>query len=370
MPMKSMDKHEAMFREELAVRPPPNESLEQRPEIAPITGPTPLPEPAIKFDNINDEDYGENEAENKTRRCGQDVIEQLVNKFLNTGSTTDQKGSAPKFVNKEAQKLLGSSPYWSDKGVKEIGSIKDSDEAERNGWMDIIKRHKKSCHQLDGDISRRSRQNSRKSLTEAQDVMSRFVHSTSMQAKQFDAAAMPEELKKQLHYVSFEGMSALKEKDHQAFTSAQDHINQQISETLTCEKGMKAPCTLKKIDISAIFNSENDADHLKYLWGAFVRNVARLKPHYKKILDLSNTAAQLNGFSDGGAMWRSAFDLSTKNSPPKFDLKQQMQQIYEKILPLYKQLHAYIRRQISESTRIRSYRRRRLVFPLRINETE
>ncbi|KAK6034668.1 hypothetical protein COOONC_27822, partial [Cooperia oncophora] len=51
--------------------------------------------------------------------------------------------------------------------------------------------------------------------------------------------------------------------------------------------------------------------------------------------------------SDGGAMWRSAFDLSGKNTPQAFDLKDQIEKIYQKIEPLYKQLHSYVRRQIA-----------------------
>ena len=55
----------------------------------------------------------------------------------------------------------------------------------------------------------------------------------------------------------------------------------------------------------------------------------------------------MNGFSDAGAMWRSAFDLSNKNRAPAFDLNKQMEDVYKKIEPLYKHLHAYMRRQIS-----------------------
>ncbi|CAJ0563408.1 unnamed protein product, partial [Mesorhabditis spiculigera] len=331
--------------------PPPPPPPQPEPEPAPThthltKEPVPLPEPAIKFDNIKDEDYGDNVLDNtKPADIDNEAIAQLVTQFL---EGPDKNKPGPKFANEAAQKLVNSSPYWLDKGIKPAGSVKDPEEAKM--WLDgYYLEAQKVLYQvttagwhyftsISGD--------SRKALAEAQDVMSRFVRSTSMQAKQFDSSVMPEEMQRQLNYVSFEGMSALSEKDHQAYTSAQDHVNQQVSETVTCEKDIK-PCGLKKSDISSMFTADKDAEHLKYLWTAWIKNVARLRPQYKKLLDLSNTAAKLNGFADGGAMWRSAFDLSNKNTPPKFDLKVKAQEIYDKVKPFYQQLHAYMRRQIA-----------------------
>ncbi|VDK71476.1 unnamed protein product [Cylicostephanus goldi] len=46
-------------------------------------------------------------------------------------------------------------------------------------------------------------------------------------------------------------------------------------------------------------------------------------------------------------MWRSAFDLSGKNTPKVLDFNEQIEKIYQMIEPLYKNLHAYMRRQIA-----------------------
>lgn len=50
--------------------------------------------------------------------------------------------------------------------------------------------------------------------------------------------------------------------------------------------------------------------------------------------------AKLNGFDDGGAMWRSPYDLSTPYHKPreKNDIVGILQQLYQKIHPFYKQV--------------------------------
>ncbi|ETN83508.1 dipeptidyl carboxydipeptidase family protein [Necator americanus] len=180
-----------------------------------------------------------------------------------------------------------------------------------------------------------------------------------MQAKQFDMESIKDPaLKRQLAYVSFEGMSALSPADYAAFNQAQnsvcemcsinrDKLNRVASDVTICDKDLPPPCALKKIDLESIFRNEKDAARLSHLWISYLTELAREKPTYQKLIELSNKGAKANGFSDGGAMWRSAFDLSGKNTPKVIDLNAQIENIYTKIEPLYKQLHAYMRRQIA-----------------------
>ncbi|VDM82210.1 unnamed protein product, partial [Strongylus vulgaris] len=169
-----------------------------------------------------------------------------------------------------------------------------------------------------------------------------------MQAKQFDMESIKDAaLKRQLAYVSFEGMSALSPADYAAFNQAQNSLNRVAADVTICDKDLPPPCALKKIDMESIFRNEKDAARLSHLWIAYLTDLAREKPTYQKLIQLSNKGAQANGFSDAGAMWRSAFDLSGKNTPKVMDLNAQIENIYTKIAPLYKHLHAYMRRQIA-----------------------
>lgn len=307
------------------------------------------PEPAMKFDNIKTEDYGDVvELKNQPDDLDTDVIEQLVDRFLNTGSL--ENNNAPKFANPVAQALVGSSGYWNTDGLKTPGSIKD--EAAIREWIQgyqteaqkVLKEVAAASWKYFSHASTVAKQ----SLNEAEQVLSEFVRSTSMQAKQFSADSIQDaDLKRQLAYVSFEGMSALSSSDYADFIQAQNSLNRVASDITICDKDLPPPCTLKKIDLESIFRNEKDASRLSHLWVSYLTELSREKPTYKKLIELTNKGAKLNGFLDGGSMWRSAFDLSGRNAPPVFDFKAQVEEIYIKIEPLYKHLHAYIRRQFA-----------------------
>ncbi|KAH7660545.1 CBN-ACN-1 protein, partial [Aphelenchoides avenae] len=46
-------------------------------------------------------------------------------------------------------------------------------------------------------------------------------------------------------------------------------------------------------------------------------------------------------------MWRSAFEPFADGKDAHFDVMMELESIYEQIIPFYKQLHAYFRRQLS-----------------------
>ncbi|KAJ1346707.1 hypothetical protein KIN20_001596 [Parelaphostrongylus tenuis] len=228
------------------------------------------PEPAIKFDNIKTEDYGDVvELKNQPDDLDTEVIEQLVDRFLNTGSLANK--NAPKSANPVAQALVGSSSYWNTDGLEAPGSIKD--EATVRKWIQGYQ-------------------------TEAQKVLSRFVRSTSMQAKQFDANSIQDaDLKRQLAYVSFEGMSALSSSDYADFSQAQNSLNRVASDVTICDKDLPPPCTLKKIDLESIFRTEKDASRLSHLWISYLTELSREKPTYQKLIELTNKGAKLKRIS-------------------------------------------------------------------------
>ncbi|KAK5981439.1 hypothetical protein GCK32_020479, partial [Trichostrongylus colubriformis] len=115
-------------------------------------------------------------------------------------------------------------------------------------------------------------------------------------------------------------------------------MNREATDVSICDLDASPPCALKKIDLESIFRSEKDGKRLSHLWISYLTRLAKQKATYQKLITLTNKGAKANGFTDGGAMWRSAFDLSGKSTPPAFDLKDQIEKIYQKIEPLYKQV--------------------------------
>lgn len=63
----------------------------------------------INLQEISSEDYGTDEVETKPDNVDNDVIQQLVDRFLNKGTLEEDMTEK---VNKAVEKLIGSSDYW------------------------------------------------------------------------------------------------------------------------------------------------------------------------------------------------------------------------------------------------------------------
>ncbi|XP_051797280.1 angiotensin-converting enzyme 2 isoform X1 [Acanthochromis polyacanthus] len=98
-------------------------------------------------------------------------------------------------------------------------------------------------------------------------------------------------------------------------------------------------------------NSENYGERL-HVWEGWRRQVGqRMRPLYEDYVDLKNEAAKLNGFEDYGAYWRSDYETIEDEPLYKYtgdQLMDDVRSIYKQILPLYKELHAYVRAKLIE----------------------
>ena len=89
-----------------------------------------------------------------------------------------------------------------------------------------------------------------------------------------------------------------------------------------------------------------DPSQLAYIWLAWHNTIGpRSRQYYVDMVELSNYGAQLNGFTDAGELWRSPYEgtAPTLGQGPSFSLEIQLKHLYRAILPLYQQLHAYVR---------------------------
>ncbi|XP_047219843.1 angiotensin-converting enzyme 2 [Girardinichthys multiradiatus] len=98
-------------------------------------------------------------------------------------------------------------------------------------------------------------------------------------------------------------------------------------------------------------NSRNYSERL-HVWEGWRKEVGkRMRPLYEDYVDLKNEAAKLNGFEDYGAYWRYNYETLEEDVQLKYtrhQLMEDVRSIYKEIMPLYKELHAYVRARLME----------------------
>uniref|UniRef100_A0A915EEQ1 Angiotensin-converting enzyme n=1 Tax=Ditylenchus dipsaci TaxID=166011 RepID=A0A915EEQ1_9BILA len=141
-------------------------------------------------------------------------------------------------------------------------------------------------------------------------------------------------------------MNSLNPAELEKYNQVLARINQIFTTTPLCELGSKegTACLLKFGDLHSLLQSNQNAkDNLNWWKSWRMAAGPNLTDAYAELIESTNKAAKENGFSNGGAMWRSVFELPDVNGKPQVDIQDQMEQVYQQILPFYKQLHGYIR---------------------------
>ncbi|OZC10660.1 dipeptidyl carboxydipeptidase family protein [Onchocerca flexuosa] len=300
-------------------------------------------------ERIDEEDDSNSADSSKPGAIDNEAIEELVNRFLNSDTAEDGKEEK---LNKEALKLINSSKYWDVNNLEPEGSIRDGKKAQE--WMNgytveaqkVLREVALAGWNYVTSVSHLTKQ----LLDEAEEILGKFVKSSSKQAKQFDIAAIEDKsLKRQFELLLVEGINALDENDFNEYNELQKLIAKTYAETSVCETDNTTICPYRVSDIVSIIAHENDGPKALRLWTA-LRNALgpKLVTSYKRLIELINKGAKLNGFSDGGAMWRSPYELfaSRHEKAAQSDIVALLQKLYQQINPFYKQLHAHVRRQI------------------------
>ncbi|KAL6073647.1 hypothetical protein STEG23_023533, partial [Scotinomys teguina] len=101
----------------------------------------------------------------------------------------------------------------------------------------------------------------------------------------------------------------------------------------------EGPCLSLEPDLEEIMATSRDQNELLWAWQGWRDAVGRqIRPIFEYYVQLSNKAAQYNGYKDMGALWRSKYESDT--------MMQDLEQLYEELQPLYLNLHAYVRRSL------------------------
>ncbi|XP_061000303.1 angiotensin-converting enzyme isoform X3 [Dama dama] len=96
-------------------------------------------------------------------------------------------------------------------------------------------------------------------------------------------------------------------------------------------------CLRLEPDLTKLMATSRNYQDLAWAWKSWRDNVGRsILPFFPKYVELTNKAARLNGYQDGGDSWRSMYEMPF--------LEEELEQLFQELQPLYLNLHAYVRR--------------------------
>ncbi|XP_054986975.1 angiotensin-converting enzyme isoform X2 [Sorex araneus] len=96
-------------------------------------------------------------------------------------------------------------------------------------------------------------------------------------------------------------------------------------------------CLSLEPDLTSIMATSRNYEQLLWAWKGWRDQVGKsIRSSFPKYVELSNKAAQLNGYRDAGEGWQAVYETPA--------LEQVLEQLLEELQPLYLNLHAYVRR--------------------------
>ena len=101
-------------------------------------------------------------------------------------------------------------------------------------------------------------------------------------------------------------------------------------------------------DITKIHAESRDAEELLDVWTGWRTISTGSRADYQRFAELMNEGSQELGFSDTGELWRSAYDME----PDAF--AEELDRLWEQVLPLYESLHCYTRKRLSARQQVRN----------------
>ena len=156
------------------------------------------------------------------------------------------------------------------------------------------------------------------------------------EASQFDSSEFSEDTRRQLSKV---GSRALPDSEMAELKSLILEMGEIYGSTKICLPWAPDTCYNLEPGLTEIMAESTNYTERQFVWQAWRTEVGRqLKPLYSRYVDLKNKLAVLNGFEDAGEQWRSKYETE--------DFEGDILRLYSELEPLYKELHAYIRRKL------------------------
>ncbi|CRK96558.1 CLUMA_CG009925, isoform A [Clunio marinus] len=177
----------------------------------------------------------------------------------------------------------------------------------------------------------------------AQQRYSDYMRSIWEQIKLIDKTSLYDEnLHRQLKLLASIGPSALPADQLDRYNRIINDMLAIYNSATICGYEQPFQCSLRlQPHLKEIMAKSRDWDELTWVWTEWRRKAGKpIRDLFEQLTDLTNEAANYNNYKDAAEYWSFQFDT------PNF--RYEMEDVWKEILPLYEQLHTYVRRKLRE----------------------
>lgn len=168
-------------------------------------------------------------------------------------------------------------------------------------------------------------------------VFSAFYKQMRENATNFDTSKLSADTARQIKFIT----STATPKDAETLrklTELESEMEEIYSTGKVDDKGKKLSLNP---DLYKILSTERNYDRLLFAWKGWRDAVGpKLRNKYTEFVRLKNQGATENGWKDIGQYWRSWYEVE--------DLEGMVEEFWNKLRPLYQELHAYVRYKLSK----------------------
>ncbi|CAN2387823.1 angiotensin-mediated drinking behavior [Pristimantis euphronides] len=158
-------------------------------------------------------------------------------------------------------------------------------------------------------------------------------------------------IKLQLIYLGSKGSAVLPNDKYTRLNAILNEMSTIYSTQTVCSPDGKTCLPFEPGLDSIMLESTNYHERL-WVWEGWRAEAGKkMRKLYEEYVDLENEAARLNGYADYGDYWRGNYETVTDDSKYNYsrnDLMIDVNRTFQEILPLYKELHAYVRGRLQE----------------------
>ena len=174
--------------------------------------------------------------------------------------------------------------------------------------------------------------------TNASLAFSEFYKGMRENASKFDVSKLSYDTKRQIQFIT------------SSATPKDEAVLRRVTELESTMEGIYSTGKVKdgdgkmlalNPDLYGILATSRDYDRLQFAWKGWRDAVGpKLRPLYKEFVKLKNQGARDNGWKNIGEYWRSWYEVD--------DLQSMVEGFWNKLKPLYEELHAYVRYRLSQ----------------------